>query len=151
MTYIPNLIAHGEMGFGNESQTIPLTQNDWAVVTRGTSDLWSAGSITTDSISYVDDTLRIEKDGVYLILMQLSMDGANSSEIEMGVYKDNSLLCICTSKTSLNNNKIFNLVYIDIASLLSGEKILPVIRNTANSDDVDVISGKLALIKVKDD
>ena len=140
--------AYGEMGFGDSSVTVALTQNVWAHVTNSGNDLWVEGVVDTHNVTYSADSLIINKMGVYAVNVQLSMDGTNGSTLELGIYINGSLACTCVGVTSLANNRVVQLSYTNIDGLRNGDIIQVMVRNTQSNDDVDVLTGKIALNKV---
>jgi hypothetical protein len=76
------------------------------------------------------------------------MDGTSGSIIRLGVFLNGALACSCTGYQELLNNRILQLSYIDIDALNAGDVLQVVIMNTANNDDVDLISGKITINKL---
>ena len=145
---IIELSAYGEMGFGGVSETQSITQNNWTIVTNGDNNLWSTGALQLKDITYSDDTLIIGKDGLYFLNCQLSLNGSSNSILRLGIYVNDVLACICTGYQQLLNNRIVQLTYVDILDLKENDVIKVVITNTANSNGVDAIAGKLAINRI---
>lgn len=139
---------YGEMGFGAVSETITITQNQWAVVTNGNNDLWSTAALQFNGVSYSNDTLIIDEAGKNLCNLQLSVDGSNGSIIRLGLYKNSSLACVCTGYQELANNKIIQLSYIDILNLNANDVLQVVITDTAGNSTPDAIAGKMTINKI---
>ena len=144
------LPSFGEMGFGDSSSTIALTQNTPAWVTNPNNDLWSLGAIDfSNGVSYSGDSLLIETAGIYQVNIQLSMSGPTSSVIELQLFKNGSQDCTCSSVLSLHNNEKFSLSYTDITDLSDGDILRVFVENTADNNDVAVINGKITLHRLK--
>jgi hypothetical protein len=141
--------AYGEMGFGDSTRTIALTQNVFSVVTNSNNTLWSTAAIDLHNVTYSGDSLIIDSAGVYQINAQLSVEGTNASIIRMGVFINGALACTCTGWQQLSNNLIVQLTYINIDTLNVGDVVQVVITNTANSDDIDAIGGKITINKIR--
>jgi TusA-related sulfurtransferase len=141
--------AYGEMGFGDSTRTIALTQNVFSVVTNSNNTLWSTAAVDLHNVTYSGDSLIIDSAGVYQVNVQLSMDGTSGSVIRLGVFLNGVLACSCTGYQELLNNRILQLTYINIDALNAGDVLQVVITNTANNDDVDAIGGKLMVNKIR--
>jgi hypothetical protein len=141
--------AYGEMGFGDSTRTLALTQNVWSTVTNTAKDLLSEGAVSLHNVTYQADSLTIDSAGTYLITANISVDGTIGSVIEFGVFKNGVLMCTCTGEMELLNNRVFQLSYNDIAPLASGDGLRLVLMNTANNDDVDLVSGKITINKIR--
>jgi len=141
--------AYGEMGFGDSTRTLALTQNVWSVVTNTAKNLLSEGASSLHNATYQADSLKIDSAGTYLITANISVDGQTSSVVEFGLFKNGVLMCTCTGQTELLNNRIIQISYNDIAPLTSGDGLRLVLMNTANNDDVDLISAKLTINKLR--
>jgi hypothetical protein len=141
--------AYGEMGFGDSTRTIALTQNVFSVVTNTANDLWSTAAVDLHNVTYSGDSLIIDSAGTYQVNVQLSMDGTSGSVIRLGVFLNGVLACSCTGYQELLNNRILQLTYINIDALNAGDVLQVVITNTANNDDVDAIGGKLMVNKIR--
>jgi hypothetical protein len=141
--------AYGEMGFGDSTRTIALTQNVFSVVTNSNNTLWSTAAIDLHNVTYSGDSLIIDSAGVYQINAQLSVEGTNASIIRMGVFINGALACTCTGWQQLSNNLIVQLTYINIDTFNVGDVVQVVVTNTANSDDVDAIAGKITINKIR--
>lgn len=141
--------AYGEMGFGDSTRTIALTQNVFSVVTNSNNTLWSTAAVDLHNVTYSGDSLIVDSAGTYQVNVQLSMDGTNGSVIRLGVFLNGVLACSCTGYEELSNNKIIQLSYINIDALNAGDVLQVVITNTANNDDVDAIGGKLMVNKIR--
>ena len=135
--------AYGEMGFGDSSSTIALSQNTKTFVTNSNNDLWSEGAVTLSNFTYQNDTIICNKDGVYELNLRLSGDAALNDVIKLGVYVNGSLGCTCMGEVTSPIGGTIELGYIDILPLSSGDVIEVIIENTANNNDFDVISGKM--------
>jgi len=144
------LPSFGEMGFGDSSATIALTQNTPAWVTNPDNDLWSLGaSEFSNGVSYSNDSLLIETAGIYQVNIQLSIDGSSGSIIELQLFKNGLQSCLCSSVLSLTNNKKFSLSYNDIIDLADDDVLRVFVENTADNNDVDVLNGKITLHRLK--
>jgi hypothetical protein len=141
--------GYGEMGFGDSTRTIALTQNVFSVVTNSNNTLWSTAAIDLHNVTYSGDSLIIDSAGVYQINAQLSVEGTNASIIRMGVFINGALACTCTGWQQLSNNLIVQLTYINIDTFNVGDVVQVVVTNTANSDDVDAIAGKITINKIR--
>jgi hypothetical protein len=141
--------GYGEMGFGDSTRTIALTQNVFSVVTNSNNTLWSTAAIDLHNVTYSGDSLIIDSAGVYQINAQLSVEGTNASIIRMGVFINGVLACTCTGWQQLSNNLIVQLTYINIDTFNVGDVVQVVVTNTANSDDVDAIAGKITINKIR--
>jgi hypothetical protein len=141
--------GYGEMGFGDSLRTIAITQNVFSVVTNSNNTLWSTAAIDLHNVTYSGDSLIIDSAGVYQINAQLSVEGTNASIIRMGVFINGALACTCTGWQQLSNNQIVQLTYINIDTLNVGDVVQVVIANTANSDDVDAVGGKVMVNKIR--
>jgi hypothetical protein len=141
--------AYGEMGFGDSTRTIALTQNVFSVVTNSNKTLWQTAAIDLHNVTYSGDSLTIDSAGTYQVNVQLSMDGTSGSVIRLGVFLNGVLACSCTGYQELLNNRILQLTYINIDALNAGDVLQVVITNTANNDDVDAIGGKLMVNKIR--
>jgi len=141
--------GYGEMGFGDSTRTIALTQNVFSVVTNSNNTLWQTAAVDLHNVTYSGDSLIINSAGTYQVNLQLSVDGATSSVIRLGVFLNGSLACTCTGYQELANNKIIQLAYINIDALNAGDVVQVVITNTANSDDIDAVGGKLTVNKIR--
>ena len=142
--------AYGEMGFGDSTTTVAITQNVWSIVTNVTKDLWSEGAQDFHDVTYSNDSLIVGSDGTYQVRVEnLSMSGTTGSTIEMGVFKNGVLQCTCVSEISLQNNRIFSLPYGDIDGLVAGDVLQVVVMNTQSNDDVIARNGKITVNKVK--
>ncbi len=141
--------GYGEMGFGDSTRTIALTQNVFSVVTNSNKTLWSTAAIDLHNVTYSGDSLIIDSAGTYQVNIQLSMDGTSGSVIRLGVFLNGVLACSCTGYQELLNNRILQLSYINIDALNAGDVLQVVITNTANGNDVDAIGGKLMVNKIK--
>jgi hypothetical protein len=141
--------AYGEMGFGDSTRTIALTQNVFSVVTNSNNTLWQTAAIDLHNVTYSGDSLIIDSAGTYQINVQLSMDGSSGSIIRLGVFLNGVLACSCTGYQELLNNRILQLTYINIDALNAGDVLQVVITNTANGDDVDAVGGKITVNKIR--
>jgi hypothetical protein len=141
--------GYGEMGFGDSTRTIALTQNVFSVVTNSNNTLWQTAAIDLHNVTYSGDSLIIDSAGTYQVNVQLSMDGTSGSVIRLGVFLNGVLACSCTGYQELLNNRILQLTYINIDALNAGDVLQVVITNTANNDDVDAIGGKLIVNKIR--
>jgi hypothetical protein len=141
--------GYGEMGFGDSTRTIALTQNVFSVVTNSNNTLWSTAAVDLHNVTYSGDSLIIDSAGTYQVNVQLSMDGSSGSVIRLGVFINGVLACSCTGYQELLNNRILQLNYINIDALNAGDVLQVVITNTANNDDVDAIGGKLTINKIR--
>ena len=141
--------AYGEMGFGDSTRTIALTQNVFSVVTNSNNTLWSTAAIDLHNVTYSGDSLIIDSAGVYQINAQLSVEGTNASIIRMGVFINGALACTCTGWQQLSNNLIVQLTYINIDTFNVGDVVQVVVTNTANSDDIDAVAGKITINKIR--
>jgi hypothetical protein len=141
--------AYGEMGFGDSTRTIALTQNVFSVVTNSNNTLWQTAAVDLHNVTYSGDSLIIDSAGTYQVNVQLSMDGTSGSVIRLGVFVNGVLACSCTGYQELLNNRILQLTYINIDALNAGDVLQVVITNTANNDDVDAIGGKLMVNKIR--
>ena len=142
--------SFGEMGFGDSTFTIALTQNTPAWVTNLENDLWSLGATNfSNGVSYSGDSLLIESAGIYKVNIQLTMTGATGSTIELQLFKNGTEDCTCASSQTLHNNETFSLSYSDITDLSDGDALRVFIENTASNDDVDVLNGKITLHRLK--
>jgi TusA-related sulfurtransferase len=141
--------AYGEMGFGDSTRTLALTQNVFSVVTNSNKTLWQTAAIDLHNVTYSGDSLIIDSAGTYQVNVQLSMDGTSGSVIRLGVFLNGVLACSCTGYQELLNNRILQLTYINIDALNAGDVLQVVITNTANNDDVDAIGGKLMVNKIR--
>ena len=141
--------AYGEMGFGDSSRLIALTQNVFSVVTNSNNTLWSTAAIDLHNVTYSGDSLIIDSAGTYQVNVQLSMDGTSGSVIRLGVFLNGVLACSCTGYQELLNNRILQLTYINIDALNAGDVLQVVITNTANGDDVAAVGGKLMVNKIR--
>ena len=141
--------AYGEMGFGDSTRTIALTQNVFSVVTNSNNTLWSTAAVDLHNVTYSGDSLIIDSAGTYQVNVQLSVEGTNASIIRMGVFINGALACTCTGWQQLSNNQIIQLTYINIDTFNVGDVVQVVVTNTANSDDVDAIAGKITINKIR--
>jgi hypothetical protein len=141
--------AYGEMGFGDSTRTLALTQNVWSVVTNTAKNLLSEGASSLHNVTYQADSLKIDSAGTYLITANISVDGQTGSVVEFGVFKNGVLMCTCTGQTELLNNRVFQISYNDIAPLVAGDGLRLVLMNTASNNDVDLISSKLTINKIR--
>lgn len=141
--------AYGEMGFGDSTRTIALTQNVFSVVTNSNNTLWSTAAIDLHNVTYSGDSLIIDSAGTYQVNIQLSMDGTSGSVIRLGVFLNGVLACTCTGYQELLNNRILQLSYINIDALNAGDVLQVVITNTANGDDVAAVGGKITVNKIR--
>jgi TusA-related sulfurtransferase len=141
--------AYGEMGFGDSTRTIALTQNVFSVVTNSNNTLWQTAAIDLHNVTYSGDSLIIDSAGVYQVNVQLSMDGTSGSIIRLGVFLNGVLACSCTGYQELLNNRILQLTYINIDALNAGDVLKVVITNTANNDNVDAVGGKITVNKIR--
>ena len=141
--------GYGEMGFGDSTRTIALTQNVFSVVTNSNNTLWSTAAIDLHNVTYSGDSLIIDSAGTYQVNVQLSVEGTNASIIRMGVFINGVLACTCTGWQQLSNNLIVQLTYINIDTFNVGDVVQVVVTNTANSDDVDAIAGKITINKIR--
>jgi hypothetical protein len=141
--------AYGEMGFGDSTRTIAITQNVFSVVTNSNNTLWSTAAVDLHNVTYSGDSLIIDSAGTYQVNVQLSMDGTSGSVIRLGVFINGVLACSCTGYQELLNNRILQLTYINIDALNAGDVLQVVITNTANNDDVDAIGGKITVNKIR--
>jgi len=141
--------AYGEMGFGDSTRTIALTQNVFSVVTNSNNTLWSTAAVDLHNVTYSGDSLIIDSAGTYQVNVQLSIDGTSGSVIRLGVFINGVLACSCTGYQELLNNRIIQLNYINIDALNAGDVLQVVITNTANNDDVDAVGGKITINKIR--
>jgi hypothetical protein len=141
--------GYGEMGFGDSTRTIALTQNVFSVVTNSNKTLWQTAAIDLHNVTYSGDSLIIDSAGTYQVNIQLSMDGTSGSIIRLGVFLNGVLACSCTGYQELLNNRILQLSYINIDALNAGDVLQVVITNTANNDNVDAIGGKITVNKLR--
>jgi TusA-related sulfurtransferase len=148
-TILQDHTGYGEMGFGDSTRTIALTQNVFSVVTNSNKTLWQTAAIDLHNVTYSGDSLIIDSAGTYQVNIQLSMDGTSGSVIRLGVFLNGVLACSCTGYQELLNNRILQLTYINIDALNAGDVLQVVITNTANNDDVDAIGGKLMVNKIR--
>jgi hypothetical protein len=139
----------GEMGFGDSTRTLALTQNVWSVVTNTAKNLLSAGAISLHNVTYQADSLKIDSAGTYLITANISVDGTNASVLKFGIYKNGALMTVGTGHIELTNNHTVQISYNDIAPLVVGDGLRLVIMNTASNDDVDLRNGKLTINKIR--
>lgn len=141
--------AYGEMGFGDSTRTIALTQNVFSVVTNTAKNLLSAEATTLHNVTYQGDSLKVDSAGTYQIIINLSVDGTNTSVLELGVFKNGVLMAVGTGHIELVNNHTVQISYNDIAPLAVGDGLRIVIINTANNDDVTARNGKITINKLR--
>jgi hypothetical protein len=141
--------AYGEMGFGDSTRTIALTQNVFSVVTNSNNTLWSTAAVDLHNVTYSGDSLIIDSAGTYQVNVQLSVEGTNASIIRMGVFINGALACTCTGWQQLSNNLIVQLTYINIDTFNVGDVVQVVVTNTANGNDVDAVGGKITINKIR--
>jgi hypothetical protein len=141
--------AYGEMGFGDSTRTIALTQNVFSVVTNTAKNLLSAGATTLHNVTYQGDSLKIDSAGTYQIILNLSVDGTNTSVLKLGVFKNGVIMNGNTGHIELVNNHTVQISYNDIAPLAVGDGLRLVIMNTANNDDVTARNGKITINKLR--
>lgn len=140
--------SYGEMGFGDSTATIALTQNTPAWVTNGNNDLWSEGAITLEGITYSNDSLICNADGIYEVNLRISGDLALNDVLKVGVYKNGSLSCTCQGQITSPLAGTVEITYVDILPLSADDVLQVYITNTANSNDFDAISAKMTMHKV---
>jgi hypothetical protein len=70
---------HAALYFEDESETLTMTQNNWAQITNGTNDLFTTGQVSNITVS--DDTLVISTPGDYMIACSLSFSGTSNVTI----------------------------------------------------------------------
>lgn len=141
--------SYGEMGFGDSTATIALTQNVPTWVTNPNNELWLPGALQLSAdVVYDGDSLVIQTAGQYLVQIQLTMSGATGSEIELQLFKNGAEDCFCVSAASLANNRTFSLTYTDITDVTANDVFKVYIENLQTNDDVDVINGKIIVKKV---
>jgi len=141
--------AYGEMGFGDSTRTIALTQNVFSVVTNTAKDLLSAGATTLRNVTYQGDSLKVDSAGTYQIIVNLSVDGTNASVLKLGIFKNGVIMNGNTGHIELTNNHTVQISYNDIAPLAVGDGLRVVIMNTASNDDVDARNGKITINKLR--
>ena len=141
--------AYGEMGFGDSTRTIALTDDVWSVVTNTAKDLLSAGATTLHNVTYQGDSLKIDSAGTYQIILNLSVDGTNTSVLKLGVFKNGVIMNGNTGHIELVNNHTVQISYNDIAPLAIGDGLRIVVMNTANNDDVTARNGKITINKLR--
>lgn len=143
--------AWGEMGFADSSHTLALTQNVPAWVTNTGNDIWSVAAVTMRNVTYSNDSLIVNTGGAgtYFISGHLSVEGLNGSAIKAYTYLNGSIACSCVAVETLENNDIVTVdIACDIIPLSEGDALTIWVENTANNDDVDLISGKLTIHKI---
>jgi hypothetical protein len=141
--------AYGEMGFGDSTRTIALTQNVFSVVTNTAKNLLSAGATTLHNVTYQGDSLKIDSAGTYQIIVNLSVDGTNASVLKLGVFKNGVIMNGNTGHIELVYNHTVQISYNDIAPLAVGDGLRIVIMNTASNADVDARNGKITINKLR--
>jgi len=140
--------AYGEMGFGDSSSTIALTQNTPAWVTNGNNNLWSEGASTFSDVTYSNDSIICNADGIYEINLRLSGDLALNDVLKVGVYKNGTLSCTCQGQITSPIGGTVEITYVDIISLSADDALQVYITNTANDNDFDAVSAKMIIHKV---
>lgn len=141
--------AYGEMGFGDSTRTIALTQNVFSVVTNTAKNLLSAEATTLHNVTYQGDSLKIDSAGTYQIIVNLSVDGTNASVLKLGVFKNGVIMNGNTGHIELTNNHTVQISYNDIAPLAVGDGLRVVIMNTASNDDATARNGNIIINKIR--
>lgn len=138
--------SYGEMGFGDSTRTIALTQNTPAWATNGNNDLWSTGALQfSNGVAYSNDSLIVTTAGIYFVEVQLTMTGMSGSTIELQVFKNGAEDCFCVSALSLQNNRTFSLTYTDITDVAANDVFQVFVENTGSGSSIDVINGKIVM------
>ena len=76
---------HAYGGFQDESETITISAVDtWAMITNGTSDLWTG--LEANGMSLVNDILTIPNAGDYSGILSMSFSGLNGKDFQLRVY-----------------------------------------------------------------
>jgi len=140
-----SIYAYGEMGFGDSSSVLSVTQNVWEVVTNGNEDLWAVGAIDLENVTYTNDSLVIGRAGTYTIHAQASLTITSNSDVKLGVYKNGSLLCTCVLPVHVDNGQSSIATYLDVAELANGDVIQVVIMNESNSNSITFSGGKIVI------
>lgn len=142
--------SFGEMGFGDSTRTIALTQNVPAWATNVGNNLWETGALQlSNGVTYSNDSLIVTTAGIYFVEVQLTMDGSTGSTIELSVYKNGAEDCFCTSEASLSNNKTFSLTYTDITDVAANDVFQVYVENIQSNSDIDVLNGKIIMHRLK--
>jgi len=141
--------SYGEMGFGDSSVLIQLTQNTPVKVTNVNANLWQNGARDTLDVSYVDDSLIINKAGVYNINGYVSLSSSTGATITIKIYLNGALLCDCNAYNSFANNRTVTIPFADIKTFAVGDVLEIYVENTGNNDDVTVRAGKAAISMIK--
>lgn len=141
--------AYGEMGFGDSTRTVALSVNTPAKITNTNKNLWNSGAVTLNDVTYRGDSIIIETDGIYHVNGYASVSGSNGSVLTLKLYLNGSLACVCNPFNTLSANRKVTLVFADIMDLNAGDVIEVYIENTADSNDIDAISGKLSIHQIR--
>jgi hypothetical protein len=130
---------HAAIYFQDKSETLTMTQNNWAQITNGTNDLFTTGQASGITVS--DDTLVIVTPGDYMIACSLSFSGTSNADVyEFAFFKNNAIASPkierTTTSTDIGN---VGLPYYS-GGLVAGDVLDLRIRNTATAFDATMIA-----------
>jgi hypothetical protein len=149
--FVDNSASFGEMGFGDSTATIALTQDVETWITNPNNDLFSPGALDISSdLIYDGDSIVINTPGVYSFNLQVTFDGDLGSDIEVGLWINGSQQCFCTPIHSVAiASQYSSLPYFDIDDISAGDIVKVYAMNLGSNDDIDVISSKLIINRLK--
>jgi hypothetical protein len=143
-------VAYGEMAFGDSYYTLPLNKDATTWVTNATNNLMSQGAVELDNVTYANDRLIIKVDGVYTTSAHVTVTGVMGSVLKLMVLKNGTELSSDGPQVELQSNGMVNLsITPQIDRLAAGDVITLGIVNKADGNDIQMITGRVALMRIK--
>ena len=140
--------AYGEMGFGDSSRTIALTEDVFSVVTNSNKTLWSSYATTLHNVTYAGDSLVADSGGVFKIDLMLSLFGTTNTVIKLGIFV-NGTLVLPTQQLELASSQIAQIDYMRLVPLNAGDVVKVVVTNATDNDAITVVSGTILINKIR--
>lgn len=131
---------HAYGGFQNTATTITCTQNVWAKVTNGTSNLWTA--LEYDGITMAADVMTIVNGGDYTGHISLAISGGVNEDYFLRIYNNTTAAqmgyIIAVTTTGAGNYQTLSLpIYLEVSA---GDQLQLEIMNITNNNDATVRS-----------
>ncbi len=134
-----NRPPHASLYFEDETETLTMSQNNWAKITNGTTDLFSG--VDASGMTVASDAVTVVTPGDYMSIASLSFSGTSNADVyEFGMFKNNNLASpkIERTTTSTDIGNVGLPFYME--DLEAGDVLDLRIRNTANDFDATMIA-----------
>ena len=130
---------HGYMNFSDSAYVLPLTQNAWETVTNSVSEIYIAQE--EHDIEVIEDKIKLEKTGHYIVQFQISFKGSSNDDYELRIIHQGTQMYrgYVSTQNSADEASISIMAYIEAAAL---DKVWFEMRNSASQDDPTLVSSE---------